>query len=337
MLERTVRVAAVQSEPIWFDMDATTDKVISLMAEAAGNGAELIAFPETFIPGYPWQIWLDSPAAGMAHVPTYWANSPTADGPQLARIGAAAAEHEIAVSLGYSERDGGSLYMGQATFGPDGQLRKARRKLKPTHVERSVFGEGDGSDLDVVEMEYGNVGSLCCWEHIQPLTKYAMFSMGEDIHCAAWPAFSLYRGAANALGHEVNNAASMMYAVEGQVFVLAPSAVIGAAGRELFCDTPAKEQMLLEGGGFTRIYGPEGSLLAEPLPETEEGILYADCDPALQAIAKSAADPTGHYSRPDVTQLLLNRSERPRAVTIEGQHEQPTIDLTEPEQIEVQA
>ena len=102
----------------------------------------------------------------------------------------------------------------------------------------------------------------------------------------------------------------MMYAVEGQVFVAAPCAVIGDAGRAFFCDTEAKEQMLLKGGGFARIYGPEGSSLAEPIPEDEEGILYADCDPALQAIARSAADPVGHYSRPDVTQLLFNRSQR---------------------------
>ena len=314
MLERAVRVAAVQAEPVWLDMDATTDKVVSLVAEAAGNGAELVAFPETFVPGYPWHIWLDSPAAGMAMVPRYHANAPTADGPQLAKVCAAAAAGEITVVLGYSERDGGSLYMSQAIIDPSGTVVKARRKLKPTHVERTVFGEGDGSDLDVADLGYGKVGALCCWEHLQPLSKYAMYSMGEDIHCAAWPSFSLYRGAANALGPEVNNAASLMYAVEGQCFVVAPCAVVGDAAVDLFCDTPTKEQLLGKGGGFARIYGPEGTSLAEPLAEDEEGILYADCDPALQAIAKSAADPTGHYSRPDVTRLLLNRSPSPATV-----------------------
>lgn len=314
MLNRSVKVAAVQAEPVWFDMERSTDKVISLVAEAAANGAEVIGFPETFIPGYPWQIWLDSPAAGMGHVPTYHANSPTADGPQIERIAQAAKKNDIAISLGYSERDGGSLYMGQAMIDAEGTVVKTRRKLKPTHVERSVFGEGDGSDLVVHDMGYGNVGALCCWEHLQPLSKYAMYSQNEDIHCAAWPTFSLYKGAANALGAEVNNAASLMYAVEGGCFVIAPCGVIGDAGFELFCDSPAKEQMLQKGGGFARIYGPDGSSLAEPLDEHEEGILYADCDPALQAISKSVADPAGHYSRPDVTQLLINRNATPATV-----------------------
>lgn len=338
MLERTVKVAAVQAEPVWLDMDATTDKVVSLVAEAAGNGAELISFPETFIPGYPWWIWVDTPAAGMRFVPDYHANSPQVDGPQMQRIGDAARDNDINVVVGASLRIGGSLYMGQVIFDNTGRMVRARRKLKPTHVERSVFGDGDGSDLEVFDLSVGKVGALNCWEHLQPLSKYAMFSLGEEIHCAAWPSFSLYRGGANALGHEVNTAASMIYAVEGQVFVVAPCAIIGEAGRALFCDTPEKEQLLLQGGGFARIYGPEGTMLAEPLPEDAEGILYADCDPALQAIAKSAADPTGHYSRPDVTRLLLDRTARPPAVirthpvdTVEVADEVPEV----PEPVEV--
>jgi len=335
MLQRAVRVAAVQAEPIWFDMEKTTDKVIGLIGEASRNGAELVAFPETFVPGYPWQIWLDSPAATMGLVPQYHANSPTADGQQIARVAKAAADNDINVVLGYSERSGGSLYMGQAIIDASGSILQSRRKLKPTHVERSVFGEGDGSDLSVHDMPFGKVGALNCWEHLQPLTKYAMYSLGEDIHCAAWPSFSVYRGAANALGPEVNTAASMMYAVEGQVFVVAPCGVIGDAAHQFFCDTPAKEQMLLQGGGFARIYGPEGSSLAEPLAEDEEGILYADCDPALQAIAKSAADPTGHYSRPDVTRLLFNQSPAPATTMVRTMDEETdTHEFAEPEPVD---
>ncbi|MGH3948306.1 MAG: carbon-nitrogen hydrolase family protein, partial [Pseudonocardiaceae bacterium] len=263
--------------------------------------------------------------------PRYAANSMTRDGAEMQQLCSAAAANKIHVVFGFSERAGGSLYMSQAFISDTGELISVRRKLKPTHVERSVFGEGDGSDLQVHDTALGKIGALNCWEHLQPLTKYAMYSLGEEIHVASWPSFSVYRGAATALGPEVNNAASLMYAVEGQTFVLAPCGVIGPAAHEVFCDTELKQQLLLPGGGFARIYGPEGTPLAEPLPETEEGILYADLDPALIAIAKSAADPVGHYSRPDVYRLLLNRNPAPR--TVEAQPE-PATSVSVPQRAE---
>ncbi|MFF3374136.1 carbon-nitrogen hydrolase family protein [Streptomyces sp. NPDC002680] len=302
-----VRVAAVQAEPKWLDLDAGVAHAVDLIAEAAAGGAELVAFPEVFLPGYPWWIWLDSPIAGMQYVPRYAQNSMTRDGEHLARIAAAAAEHRIFVVLGFAERTvTGSLYMAQATIDDTGRVLAVRRKLKPTHAERTVFGEGDGSDIQVHETRLGRLGALNCAEHIQPLTKYTMYSKGEQIHVASWPSFSVYRGMATALGPEVNTAVSLVYAVEGQTFVLAPCATVGQAGQDLFCDTDAKRELLLQGGGFTRIYGPEGSELAKPLPETEEGILYADLDLDLLAIAKHAYDPVGHYSRPDVFRLTFD-------------------------------
>lgn len=313
-MKETVRVAAVQAEPIWLDRARTVDKTVALIEQASSRGAQLVAFPETFIPGYPWWIWLDTPAAGMALVPRYAANSMARDGEEMNVLCAAARKNQIQVVLGFSEYAGGSLYMAQAFIGQDGELTAVRRKLKPTHVERSVFGEGDGSDLQVHDTPLGRVGALNCWEHLQPLTKYAMYSMGEEIHVGAWPSFSVYRGGARALGPEVNTAASLMYAVEGQVFVVAPCAVVGQGAHDFFCDTEHKRQLLQLGGGFARIYGPEGTPLAEPLPETEEGLLVADLDPALIAIAKSAADPVGHYARPDVLRLQINRNPSPAVV-----------------------
>jgi nitrilase len=309
------RAAAIQAAPVFLDLDASIDKAVRLIAEAAANGASLIAFPETWLPGYPWFIWLDSPAWGMQFIQRYHDNSLVYGTPESQRIAQAAREHRIMVVMGLSEKQGGSLYMGQWIVDADGRTVAQRRKLKPTHVERTVFGEGDGSDLSVHATELGRVGALCCWEHLQPLSKYAMYAQNEQVHVAAWPSFSLYRGGAYALGPEVNNAASRIYAVEGQCFVLAPCATVSPEMVQMLCgDDPTKRQLLLAGGGFTAIYAPDGQLMHEPLPEHEEGIVYADLDLGMIALAKAAADPAGHYARPDVTRLLLDKTPRDRMV-----------------------
>jgi hypothetical protein len=137
-----------------------------------------------------------------------------------------------------------------------------------------------------------------------------MYSLGEEIHVGSWPSFCL-PGHGDGTRPRGHSAASLMYAVEGQTFVVAPRAVAGPAGQELFCDTDAKHQLLRVGGGYSRIYGPGGRALAEPLAETEEGMLYADLHPALIAIAQSAADSVGHYSRPDVLRLHFNPPHHP--------------------------
>lgn len=304
------RVAAVQAAPVFLDLDGTIDKTIELMAQAASQGVKLIAFPETWVPGYPWWIWLDSPAWGMQFVQRYNDNSLVVGSPEFDRIKDAARKHKIWVSLGFSEKAAGSLYIAQALIDDQGHTVQTRRKLKPTHVERTVYGEGDGSDLSVVETPLGHIGSLSCWEHLQPLSKYAMYAQNEQVHCAAWPSFSLYRGGAYALGPEVNNAASQIYAVEGQCFVIAPCAIVSKAMSELLCTDAGKQQMLGVGGGFARIYGPDGSPLGINLPEDQEGLVIADIDLGMISLAKAAGDPSGHYSRPDATRLLLNRTRR---------------------------
>ena len=308
------RAAAVQAAPVFLDLDATIDKSIALIAQAAKEGAQLIAFPETWLPGYPWHIWLDSPAWGMQFVQRYHDNSLAYGSPQAERLSAAAKQHKIMVAMGLSERYKGSLYMGQWLIGADGETIAMRRKLKPTHVERTVFGEGDGSDLSVFDTPLGRVGALCCWEHLQPLSKYAMYAQNEQIHIAAWPSFSLYRGGAHALGAEVNNAASLIYAVEGQCFVVAPCATVSKEMVQMLCTDEGKKQLLLEGGGFARIYAPDGQLMHAPLAETAEGLVYADLDLGMISLAKAAADPAGHYSRPDVTRLLLDKTPGDRVV-----------------------
>lgn len=319
---RTFRAAAVQAEPVWQDVDGGIDKLEAYAAEARDNGAEVVAFPEVWIPGYPWFLWLDSVAWQSQFVVPYASNSIEVGSAQWLRLESIARSLGIALAFGYSERSGGSLYMAQAFIDAEGRTLGNRRKLKPTHVERTHFGDGDGSDLAVIETPVGRVGALNCWEHLQPLTKYALFAQDEQLHVAAWPSFSIFPGVVNALGPEVNVGASRQYAVEGQTFVLAPCAVVGEAAHDLFGDTELKRQLLALGGGYARIFGPDGGSLAEPLEPTEEGILYADVDFAAILAAKNAADPVGHYSRPDVFTLQVRDSGRlpkvSRAATVEG-------------------
>jgi nitrilase len=309
------RAAAIQAAPAFLDLDASIDKAIALIREAAAHGAKMIAFPETWLPGYPWFIWLDSPAWGMQFIQRYHDNSLVYGSPQAERLSKAAKDNAIMVVMGLSEKAGGSLYMGQWIIDAEGRTVATRRKLKPTHVERTIYGEGDGSDLTVYDTALGRVGALCCWEHLQPLSKYAMYAQNEQVHVAAWPSFSLYRGGAYALGAEVNNAASRIYAVEGQCFVLAPCATVSPEMIQTLCgDDPTKRQLLLAGGGFTGIYAPDGQLISEVIPEGQEGIVYADLDLGMISLAKAAADPAGHYSRPDVTRLLLDKTPGDRVV-----------------------
>lgn len=307
MSTRKYKVAAVQAAPEFMDLDKGIDKAIGFMEEASRAGAKLIAFPEVWLPGYPWWIWVDSPAWGMQFVQRHYENALVVGSPQWQRICAAAARNQIHVVLGFCERAGSSLYIAQAIIDDRGETLLTRRKLKPTHAERTVYGEGDGSHLAVIQTGIGRVGALSCAEHVQPLSKYAMYAQDEEVHVAAWPSFSVYRGAAFQLSAEANLAASQVYALEGSCYVLAPCATVSKAMIDMLVDSPAKRELLIEGGGFAQIFGPDAKPLCQPLPETAEGLLYADVDLGFIGVAKAAYDPAGHYSRPDVVRLLVNR------------------------------
>jgi aliphatic nitrilase len=304
------RAAVVQAAPGFLDLDASIEKTVALIGEAAAQGARLVAFPEDWIPGYPWWVWLDAPAWGFrkGFVGRYFDNSLSYDDPAASRISEAARRHGICVSVGLSERRGGSLYIGNWIIDETGRTLIRRRKLKPTHMERTVFGEGDGSDLQVASSALGRLGVLACWEHFQPLTRYAMYSQEEQVHVAAWPGFSLYNDVAYSLGHEISLAATQTYALEGGCFVLAPSAVTSPAMVDLMCDDDEKRNLLRLGGGHAMIFGPDGAPLTERKPDTWEGVICADLDLGRISAAKAAMDPVGHYARADVTRLLVNRS-----------------------------
>jgi aliphatic nitrilase len=308
------RVAAVQAERVWLDADATVQKTIGLIEDAAAQGVALVAFPEAWIPGYPLFLWLGAVATQVPYVARYHANSLTVDSCHLTAIREAARRTGVTVALGYSEKDHGSLYVAQTIIGPDGNVPLHRRKLKATHVERSLFGESDGSHLKVIDTPLGRLGALNCWEHLQPLSRYAMYAQHEQVHIAAWPAFGLYKGIAYAFSAEVNLAATQTYALEGGCFVIAPSHVVGERAIETFATNEEQRALLTAGAGDSRIYGPDGSPMGESLDEYAEGLVIAEIDLSLIDVAKNAADPVGHYARSDATRLL--HDDRPRSAVI---------------------
>ena len=182
--------------------------------------------------------------------------------------------------------------------------------LTGDNIERTIFGEGDGSDFFVRETPLGRIGALCCWEHLNPLDKFAMYSQNEQVHVGAWPGFALYAGKAFALGPEINTSVSQVYAAEGQCFVLAASTLVTPEIQGMICDTDFKRELLPLGGGAARMFAPDGSPMGNVLPDTQEGLLLGDIDLDMISLAKSAADPSGHYSRPDVFHLLVNQEKR---------------------------
>ena len=305
------KAAVVQAAPVFMNLDGCIEKAVKLIEQASQEGARIIAFPECWFLGYPWWIWLSATAHNMKYFQQYHENSLVLGSDAYDRLSRSAAENKIYVSAGFSERDYGSLYISQLLFDDQGERVQARRKLKPTHMERTVFGEGNGSDIEVFASDLGRLGQLSCWEHLQPLTKYAMYSMHEQVHIAAWPSFSCYPQA-YALGPELNCAVAQVYAVEGQCYVLSACGVISQEMVDSLVETEEQAELLNAGGGFAQIFAPDGRPVCEPIPETEEGLLIAEIDLGAIAIAKSFADPVGHYARPDVMRLLLNRNQQPK-------------------------
>lgn len=311
----TVRVAAAQAAPVWLNREKTLEKAIALIEQAAAGGAKLVTFPEAWLPGYPWWIWLGTPAWGVPYFVELFSNGVEIPSATTQALCDAARKQDIYVVMGMDERAAGSLYCTQLFIDNHGNIIGRHRKLKPTHAERTIWGEGDGSDLFTLDTPFGKIGGLNCWEHLQPLTRYALYSLGEQIHAGAWPSFSLYTDFAPALGRVANAAVSRSYALEGQTFVIHTSATISQEMIDRLVDTDERRSLIHAGGGYTEIFGPDGSTGAGPLDSSQEGLLFADLDMSLIAVAKMTGDPTGHYSRPDVTQLWLNRQPRPAVQT----------------------
>lgn len=311
---RISTVAIVQQPPVLLNLAEGLERAADYVQQAAGAGAELVVFPETWLTGYPaWVFgmagWRDEEAQFwyarlLAESPVLHATGGIDDG--LAPLRLAAQDADVTVVMGLNERarlSAGTLYNSLITIGPDGRTMNLHRKLTPTHTERIVWGQGDAAGLSVVNTTAGRVGGLVCWEHWQPLARQALHAQDEEIHVAAWPDMP-----------EMHHVASRAYAFEGRCFVVCagqflsvedvPSDIREAFRAGVGADAPETGILFDGGSGVVR---PDGTWLAPPLFGSP-GIIVQEIDLAERDQQHHDLDVVGHYSRPDVFNLTVHRS-----------------------------
>ncbi|MEU4415085.1 nitrilase-related carbon-nitrogen hydrolase [Nocardia salmonicida] len=292
-----IRVAAVQAEPKWLNLSAGVEQTIEYIEMAERGGAQLIAFPETFLPGFPWWMWLNSVDWGEEFLARYLANAVTADGPELRAIAYAARRTGVHVSIGIAERAGREVFMSQALIDADGTIAVAR-KAEPTGLERTVFSGSPGGRPLVRDTVHGRIGVLGGADHLRADLRGQLHDQREQIHVSAWSGFTVYYGEGKEWGPDLNTAASVRYAMDGSTYVIAPVAVVPVAGWEVVDARTPERRLLRGGGGVSRIFGPGGLELAAPLAEGAEGLLYADLDLSRSLRTATAAVPRAERSQP---------------------------------------
>ena len=300
-----VKVAVVQAAPVLFDREATIAKACQLIHEAAAENAQLVLFPEAFVPAYPRGLSFGMVVGsrkpeGRQLWQQYWNNAVEIPSPATDKLGTAVSQANIYLSIGIIERDnafsGGTLYCTQLYFAPDGEIIGKHRKLKPTGAERMIWGEGDGSTLPVLSTEIGKIGGLTCWENYMPLARMFMYSKGVELYLAP-----------TADSRETWQATLRHIASEGRCFVLGCNQFVtkDMYPRNLQDHPELAEQPEVMCRGGSAIISPLGEVIAGPLYDAE-GILYAELDLGEIVRAKVDFDVVGHYARPDIFQLTVN-------------------------------
>jgi len=321
------KVAAIQAAPVYFDPEASAEKACHLIQKAGEMGATLAAFGESWLPGFPYFVWGSlTPALEIE----YLANAVEIPSPTTDRLCEAARQANIDVVIGVAERDSetkGTVYCTLLFIGSDGTILGRHRKLKPTHRERTVWGEGDGSSLTVYDRPYGRISGLNCWEHNMVLPGYALMSQGTQIHIAAWP------GQHHSLSRHIF--LSKAFASQAAAYVIDVGSLLSADQvpeeyKDLANSVPEAYRGLLENyGGESCIIDPMGQVIAGPAEG--ETILMADCSMEGIYAAKAICDVGGHYSRPDVLQLNVNRTSHHHHRAVEDQRQDD--EAAEPEMV----
>ncbi len=307
-MSRIVKLAAAHVAPVLMDAAACADKAAEWIGRAAADNVDLLVFPEVFLPGFPYWINLYPPLVQAGLNRRYQDESVEIDGPEIGRVRDAAREHGVAVVIGASERGAGSrtCYNSSILIDRDGTLLGVHRKRKPTYAERYIWGQGDGAGLIVADSAIGRVGALACWEHVMNLARQALIEDGEEIHAGLWPALSTMAGFDQVADAQIE-AMMRNHALTGQCFVVAASSPVTQQMLDYIAAQLGPQEMLWTGGGWSAVIHPFAQIVSGPAQSVEERLVAAAVDLDDIKDVKFWVDTTGHYARPDILRLQVER------------------------------